>query len=323
MNGQAKPSIEFRAVPGFVDGLGATMRSVMGVVSDIARTDIPVLVLGESGTGKEVYARLIHGLSALSLETMKKVNCATLTAETLREQLLGTPERSNGNGEAESTTLFLDEIGELDFVTQRALLTILPDGEPKNGTQELSARLITSTSHDLGREVESGRFRRELYFRISGVCLRLPPLRERKEDIPALLKFFLAKHANHQRKHVPTVDPEILDRIMSHAWPGNIRELENLAKRMVALEDAQMALGELRMTQVSTGRESVGIQASSLKVAARAVSQRTEKELILKALERTRWNRKRAAQELQISYKSLLYKLKQISIAGSDSARES
>jgi two-component system response regulator AtoC len=323
MDSQVKAISELTAVKGFVNGMGPAMRSVMAVVADVARTDIPVLVMGESGTGKEVYARLIHQLSAFPSATLKKVNCAALTAETLQKQLLGTSEQSDGNSDPQSTTLFLDEIDELDLVTQRALLTILPDGEPKNSTQELSTRLITSTSRDLGQDVECGRFRRELYFRISGVCLRLPPLRERKEDIPKLLDFFLARHAAHQRKPVPVVNPEILDRMMSHAWPGNIRELENIAKRMIALENGLMALGELRVSQLNGVRESNGALPPSLKVAARAVSQRTEKELILKALERTRWNRKRAAQELQISYKSLLYKLKQICIASSDSAKES
>ena len=159
----------------------------------------------------------------------------------------------------------------------------------------------------------------ELYYRINGVCLRLPPLRERKEDIPALVEFFLRKHCAELGKSQPTLPSRTLQEFQNHSWPGNLRELENAVKRVVLLGDVQIAIGglgasgiEMRTTQAAETR------VHSLKAAARAASRGAERGLILQALARTHWNRKRAAQELQISYKSLLYKLKQIGMEESN-----
>jgi len=212
--------------------------------------------------------------------------------------------------------LFLDGIEELEPVCQRALASMLPDDEPGMGrTRKL--RLISSTSINLEKAIETGKFRRELYFRINGASLRLPPLRERKEDIPALVEHFLVKHSSGS-KITPVLNSEAIELLIAHTWPGNIRELENIVKKMVACADTKAALAELRVApQMARRMEPVTeVKSSSLKVAARAASRRTERELILKALERTHWNRKRAAQELQISYKSLLYKIKQIDVPG-------
>jgi len=170
----------------------------------------------------------------------------------------------------------------------------------------------------LEREVGAGSFRRELYFRISGVCLRLPRLRERKEDIPALMEYFLAKHADESARKLQTLNEEAMDLLTSYDWPGNIRELENVAKRIIALGNTKVVTDDLRATLAQPPKVNDGTHVSSLKVAARAASRRTERELILQALERTHWNRKRAAQELQISYKALLYKIKQIGVQGSE-----
>ncbi len=226
------------------------------------------------------------------------------------------PRTGRINGAAR--TVFFDGVHELDAACQRALLSLLPDGEPSAGNGEKGSRFICSTSRNLEKEVEAGRFRRELYFRINGVILRLPPLRERKEDLPALLKYFLVKHSNELKKDTPELSSDARELMASYDWPGNIRELENLAKKIVAVGDPMLALGDLRATHVRAPVTSEGSHVSSLKVAARAASRRTERELILQALERTRWNRKRAARELQISYKSLLYKIKQIGVQGSE-----
>ena len=199
------------------------------------------------------------------------------------------------------------------------LLSLLSDGEQKCGSGEAALRFISSTSNDLEKEIDAGRFRRELYFRINGVVLRLPPLRERKEDIHDLLEYFLTKHAGELKKQVPAMNDSALELLISYNWPGNIRELENVAKKIVALGDASVALGDLRATQATLPSASETLRFSPLKAAARAASRRTEKELILQALERTRWNRKRAARELQISYKSLLYKIKQIGVQAAES----
>lgn len=303
----------------FVSGQGTSVHSLNSLVAEIARTDIPVLLVGESGTGKEVYARLIHRLSGLDEAPLKKVSCEALDAGRLlaevREEFLS----GRGSGEAVARTVFLDGVHELDAACQRVLLSLLPDGEPKGRTGKTVSRFISSTSRNLEKEIEAGRFRRELYFRINGVILRLPPLRERKEDIPALLEYFVVKHSNELKKNTPELSSDTRELLVSYDWPGNIRELENVAKKIVAVGNATLALGDLHATRATVPIAGESVRISSLKVAARAASRRAESELILKALEQTHWNRKRAARELQISYKSLLNKIKQIGVEVSGS----
>jgi DNA-binding NtrC family response regulator len=295
------------------------MRSLNAMAVEIARTDLAVLLKGESGTGKEVYARLIHAASGLAGAPFKKVNCSGSDAGRQLGQIHEALGTSGTSGCVNSETLFLDGVDELDLPCQRVLLSLLSDNEQKNSRGETALRLISSASGDMEREIEAGRFRRELYFRINGVVLRLPPLRERKEDIPWLFAYFLAKHADELKKQVPLMNDSALKVLISYSWPGNIRELETVAKKMVALGDATVALGDLRASPEPLPGSLETQAFSPLKVAARAASRRTEKELILQALERTRWNRKRAARELQISYKSLLYKIKQIGVQGTKS----
>jgi two-component system response regulator AtoC len=296
--------------PGFLRGQSAAIQSVNSVVAEIAGTDIPVLLLGESGTGKDVYARVIHQLSGLREGPLKRLSCVTQDLRSLMQKLQES--LSLRGKDRRAGTLFLDGVDELDGPCQRTLLSLLPDGDPKNGANSVVGRIISSASRNLEKEIEKGRFRRELYFRISAVCLRLPPLRERKDDIAALLEFFLLKHAGEQGREKPTINNDDIDFLTSYRWPGNIRELENVAKRIVALGETRLALEHLRNTPLSLPESSPENPNSSLKVAARTASRRTERELILQALQRNRWNRKRAASELQISYKALLYKIKQI-----------
>ncbi len=298
--------------PAFVYGQGTDMHSVNVLAAEIARTDIPVLVVGESSTGKDVYARLIHRLSGRSEASLTKINCAALDTGQLLNEVRSAFQFVGDSPRGETRTVFLDGVHELDAACQRVLLSLLPDGESKNGSTKQVTRVISSTSCNFEKEIEAGRFRLELYFRINGVILRLPPLRDRKEDIPDLLECFLAKHANEWKKNAPELSREARRLLFAYDWPGNIRELENVAREIVAVGDAGLALGDLRLRRVAPLE---GLSGSSLKVAARAASRRTERELILKALERTRWNRKRAARDLQISYKSLLYKIKQIGAA--------
>ena len=302
-------------------GSSPSIQVVNSVVSDIASTDIPVLLTGESGTGKDVYARLIHQVSGLSGDPMRKINCLALSPENLQRQILGTsPRRTNGVGKGSS--LFLDNVHDLDAGCQRLLLSLLSSDDSAGDENLVSVRVISATPRDLKHETETGAFRRELYFRINGVCLHLPALRERKEDIPALLDYFLDRHSAQLQKARPVVDSEQLSRLMAHSWPGNIRELENVVKKMVALGQTGAALGDLRPAEHIQVKPAEATHTPSLKVAARLASREAERELILKTLDRTRWNRKRAAQELQISYKSLLYKLKYIGISGSESAKD-
>jgi two-component system, NtrC family, response regulator AtoC len=307
---------------GFVGGICAAMLTLESVVSEIASTNIPVLLVGESGTGKQMYAHRIHYLSGRSKEPLIKVSCASINPEMFGAEI-GLDARNGGDEIQESAgTAFFDEISELSPLCQRSLLYALPDGDEGLRRGVLTARLISTTSRNLDDEMNAGRFRRELYYRINGVCLRLPPLRERKEDIPLLADFFLSKHASQFGRAHATLSARALDTFMEYSWPGNIRELENVVKKIVALNDEDLAVSELIRTPKGTApvaAVTVDTQARSLKVAARAASREAERELILKALGRTRWNRKRAAQELQISYKSLLYKLKQIGLEDGES----
>ena len=301
------------APPGFIYGLGAAMQTLSDMAGEIARTDIPVLVVGESGTGKDTYAKLIHWLSLKGDSPFKKINCASFNPGELFGQLRQSRQvlsKADSYG-----TFYLDNVQELDAASQRELLSSLPDGEDPDSREESSIRFISSSAGSLESEVEGGRFRRELYFRLNGVCLRLPPLRERKEDIPALVDHFVIKHSTLLKKAAPPISDAAFQALSAYHWPGNIRELENLARKLVVFGDVQIALNDLQIAGMVSHASADSSQGGSLKVAARAASKKAERELIMQALERTRWNRKRAARELQISYKSLLYKIKQIGVS--------
>jgi DNA-binding NtrC family response regulator len=276
-----------------------------------ARTSIPVLLAGESGTGKEIIARQIHRMSSRCHEPLVKTICASSAAETLVGYF---PQNGSVAGDRYAIvgTLFLKEISELETASQRALLYSLPGVDLHPEEAALGPRVVSSTTKNLEDEVRAGRFRTELYYRINGIFLHVPPLRQRKEDIPALAELLLMKHAVLLGQPRPRLDSRDLDLLQEHSWPGNIRELENVVRKIVALNDAKTVLSELVQAPIEPPSSSPAATGSVLKAATRAASRRAERQLILDALTRTRWNRKRAAQELQISYKSLLYKLKEI-----------
>jgi two-component system, NtrC family, response regulator AtoC len=305
---------------GFVYGQSPAIQSLNAVIQEVARTNIPVLLMGESGTGKEVYGRLIHRLSTNCHKPLKKLSCRAAEPGEFFAQLKADWGGGNGSGYPYGVrTVFLDGIDELDSSCQKFLVSLLPDGEgEENGKQ--SVRLIASTCRNLEKEIELGRFRRELYFRINGVCLFLPPLRDRREDIRPLMEHFLAKHAADLGREVPVVSEHEMEFLGTYEWPGNVRELENLARKIAVLGDSRRAIEGLRdkprLEQGGPEERSL-----SLKVAARAASRQAERDLISEALERTRWNRKRAARDLQISYKSLLYKIKQTGLDGKQRER--
>jgi two-component system response regulator AtoC len=304
-------TIELLADSDLVVGSGKTMESLNATVVEVARTEIPVLILGESGTGKEVYAQLLHRLSGCGDAPLKRLSCSTLDPIHMLQQMHdGSCKESRIH---QSGTLFLDAIDELDLACQRALLSALPDSQGRSRT---SMRIISSSTRNLEGDINAGKFRKELYFRIAGVCLRLPPLRERKEDIVALFQHFLQKYAIDLEKATPRLDPETIDALVNYCWPGNIRELENLARNMVALGNGLLTASAVRGMWSPQTPSPNPDRNLSLKTAAKAASRQKERELILEALERTKWNRKRAARELQISYKALLYKLKQIGTTG-------
>jgi two-component system, NtrC family, response regulator AtoC len=281
----------------FLQGVGTGMRAVEAVIRELAQSNVTVLLLAEAGAGKRTVARYIHESSVRSVEPFCFAACAGVTPQDFSGML--------GNG-----TVFLEEIGDLSSGCQAGLLDLLPQLET-NGNGSRHPRLICGSARDLEADVKQGRFREDLYYRISGVCLRLPPLRQRKEDIPCFVNFFLAKYAQDFGRPAPVLSAATQKLFNEYSWPGNIRELEDVAKAIVVLGDESVAMDGLRAMLMKSDRSSNGEQVS-LKQASRAASRQAEKELILRVLNRTRWNRRRAAQELQISYKALLYKLKQI-----------
>ena len=306
------------AAGAFVEGLSPSMCAVGAVIRELAQSEVPVLLLAEKGAGKHAAARWIHEMSRRRGQPFRGLVCSTQKAEDLGP--LGE------NGGFKEGTVFLDEIADLSLEGQARIMEVLPRAEnarsenprsedPRSenhgsGPTE-SARLICGSRRDLELEVKAGRLREDLYYRISGVCLRLPPLRQRREDIPLLVEHFLAKYARDFRRPVPRLSAESQQLFRDYSWPGNVRELENAAKALVVLGDEDVAMGGLRALLSRPDARGNGTQVS-LKQVARAASRVAERELILKVLTRTRWNRRRAAQELQISYKALLYKMKQI-----------
>ena len=297
---------------GFVYGVGAAMQALNEMTGEIAPTSIPVLIVGESGTGKDAYARLIHRLSLRNENQLHKISCASFDPSLLSTHLHAS--KQNSSLAALRGTLYLDNVQELDMASQRALLSLLPDDEPAS-SGEIPPRLISSSAVHLESEVDAGRFRRELYFRLNGACLRLPPLRDRIEDVPALAEYFLNKHSHVLKKNASSLTSDVIRTLSDWCWPGNIRELENLVRKMVVFGDTQVVLKELKATRAVQPALNSVPRGTSLKVAARAASEKAERELILQALDSTHWNRKRAARELQVSYKSLLYKIKRIGIS--------
>jgi two-component system, NtrC family, response regulator AtoC len=282
----------------FVQTSSPSMRVVEAVMVEVAQSEVPVLLLGERGAGKRAIARRIHELSRRAREPFRTIPSSTVNSETV-DGLLG------------RGSIFLEELAELNKASQSRLLETLSAQNTTNGRAADSARLICGSARDLEAEVRTGTFREDLYYRLSGVCLRLPPLRQRREDIPVLVDHFLRKYAREFQRPLPALSQETQRLFQEYAWPGNVRELENASKAIVALGDETVAMGGLRAVLLRPEHTGNGSRIS-LKEASRAASREAEKEIILRALSRTRWNRRRAAQELQISYKALLYKLKQI-----------
>jgi len=278
------------------------MRTVEAVLRELSQNDVPMLVIAEHGAGKAAAAARIHSLSRRAEEPFQALQGKETTEETLAAY------------EGQGGTVYLQEVGELSPRAQEEILRQIALGD---GEQNRVPRYICGTSGELEPEVKSGKVHEDLYYRISGVCLRLPPLRQRKEDIPVLRDWFLATFANDWGQPVPSLRADTESFFLEYHWPGNIRELKEATRAIVALGDENLAMGGLR-SLLRRGDAANG-EKISLKDAARAASREAEKELILQVLTRTRWNRRRAAEELKISYKALLYKLKQIGYEGCES----
>jgi len=280
----------------WIESVSAGMRTVEAMIRELSQNDVPVLVVAEHGSGKAAVAARIHALSRRAAEPFHLYQGLEASEEILAAR------------DGQSGTVYLQEVGDLTAAAQKELVRQIG---LSGAEQRRVPRYICGTSRELEPEVKAGKFREDLYYGISGVCLRLPPLRQRKEDIPILRDWFLSTAARDFCRAVPVLSPETQNFFLEYNWPGNIRELKDAARAIVGLGDETLAMGGLRSLLRRVDRSGNG-EKISLKDAARAASREAEREIILQVLTRTRWNRRRAAQELQISYKALLYKLKQI-----------
>jgi len=303
------------------------MRAVRQTVSKVAGAHIPVLITGPSGAGKEVIARLIHQNSACADGPFVKVNCAAIPGTLLESELFGyergafTGANTQKPGRVELAsggTLFLDEIAEIDFGLQAKLLQLLQDNQfwRIGGREDIrvNVRVICATNRQLETEIEQGRFRQDLFYRINVVKIQLPQLRERAEDLPELVRYFLQSFAAKYKSAPSPISQNMMRAMARHSWPGNIRELRNLIERYAILGSEDSLMNELQQNDLAAesrlaARSRDGVV--ELKSATRQTVQELEKKIIMKTLAANRWNRKLAAKELQISYRTLLYKNRQ------------
>jgi len=308
------------------------MREILSVIEQAARADVTVLVCGETGVGKELVARAIHAHSPRRRSTFVKVNCAAMPRELLESELFGhergaftgAHQRKPGRFElADGGTIFLDEIGELHPALQAKLLHVLQDGEfSRVGGRHnirVDVRVICATNRDLAREVAGNRFREDLFYRLNVINILVPPLRERREEIPALVDYFVHRYSRLFNFPEREVSPDAMQAFMQHAWPGNIRELENFIKRMIVLQDFALPRTLVAPVPVAAAPAAApepfaATKGLSLKEISRRAVLEAEREVICRALEQCRWNRVKTARMLKISYRALLYKIKDMGL---------
>ena len=313
----------------FVAG-SAPMRKIRSQAKLVANVDIPVLILGESGAGKEVVAKLIHKYSPRAHRTFLKVNCAAVPADLLESELFGyEPGAFTGANQAKpgkfelcnKGTILLDEIGEMPPALQAKLLHVLQDQQfSRLGSRtviKVDVRVLAATNINIQEAIQTKKLREDLYYRLNGFTINVPPLRERKDEIGLLLKHFMSQVAERYARPSLPITPSLLDAVERYHWPGNLRELGNFVKRYMILGDEESAISEL----VPGGEEraraaAAGVSESGagLKGLVRSVKDEAEMEAISRALDQTNWNRKKAAALLKISYKALLYKIRQYDI---------
>ena len=312
------------------------MRSIRAQVAQVAEVDVPVLMLGESGTGKEVVARLIHKLSPRSERTLLKVNCAALPADLLESELFGyepgafTGATRSKPGKFElcdKGTILLDEIGEMPPALQAKLLHVLQDQQfSRLGSRSMvkvDVRILAATNIKIEEAIASKKFREDLYYRLNAFTILVPPLRERKEEIPLLLRHFMGLFAARYARAPLPVSPALVDTCLNYRWPGNLRELENFVKRYLILGNESLVLSELEAKkegqplfdeappEIEAPKDE---KSSDLKSLVRSSKDEVECEAISRTLKQTKWNRKEAARLLNISYKALLYKIRQYNL---------
>src|SRR5450755_3923493 len=309
-----------------------SMRKLRSQAALVANVDIPVLMLGESGTGKEVMARLIHKLSPRAHRTFLKVNCAAVPAELLESELFGYEQGAfTGANHAKpgkfeicnKGTILLDEIGEMPPSLQAKLLHVLQDQTfSRLGSRsviKVDVRILAATNINIPEALANKRLREDLYYRLNAFTMTLPPLRDRKEEIPILLKHFMSRMSESYARSPLPLSPPLMEACLKHNWPGNLRELSNFIKRYLVLGDETLAASELQprpdggvgmhaYAQAEVAGKSAVTQSESggggLKSLSRTAKDEAEAEAIARALEETNWNRKQAAALLQISYKA-------------------
>src|ERR1022692_4518373 len=300
------------------------MQKIRENCTRVAPADVPVLIVGESGSGKEVIARFLHHASNRASQKFVKVNCAALPSDLLESELFGYERGAftGANGSkpgkfelAHKGTLFLDEIAEMQPFLQAKLLHVLQDGRyfrlGATAATHVDVRVVAATNVNVAQAIADGRFRQDLYYRLNVFSISLPPLRERREEIPTFVDYFMNKYA--PAGNTLKVSPAMLGRMMEYNWPGNLRELENFIRRLVILGDESMMLGEL-------GESDAKAPAATPMTASAAVAspglrdqkREAERKAIQAALEQTQWRRKEAAKMLNISYKALLYKMRDL-----------
>ncbi len=314
------------------------MQRLRELIEQVADADVTVLVHGESGVGKEVIARTTHELSNRSKRPFVKVNCAALPAELLESELFGyergaftgASARKAGKFElADNGTMFLDEIGEMSPPLQAKLLQVLQDGEFSRLGGEtdvrVDVRVIAATNRDLEQMVQGGSFREDLYYRLNVVNVYVPPLRERPEEIPVLAAHFLEMYSRKYNRNVDSISDRLMQAFQQYAWPGNVRELENMVKRIVVLESEQAIADEIMGAPSAEGSRSrvermvEEIDPTDDRISLREIGKRAareaEREVLRRVLYQTNWNRKKAARILEVSYKTLLQKIKECGLA--------
>jgi two-component system, NtrC family, response regulator AtoC len=308
-------------------------------ILQIAPVDVPVFICGESGVGKEVVARMIHMRSTRRNQPFIKVNCAALPGELLESELFGYDQgaftgavRSKpGKFElANKGTIFLDEIAEMSPHLQAKLLHVLQDHQySRLGGRHLvdvDVRVLAATNIEVQEAMKSGRLREDLYYRLNVLSINVPPLRERTTEIPLLIRHFLNKYSEKFQKPVPSPSEHLMEAAMRYPWPGNLRELENFVKRYVILEDDEGSFRELvemaaARQRTSPREEPAPVREQGLKALVRGLKDEAEMEAIADALEKTHWCRKDAAKMLGISYKALLYKIRQFNLDAGRASR--
>jgi len=309
-------------------GSTPAMREIRSRIDSVLNSDLPVLIHGESGTGKEVVARFVHARSNRRDAPFVKSNCAAIPANLLESELFGY-EKGSFTGAAEARaglveiadggTLFLDEIGDLSWELQGKLLRLLQDASYTRigGCEERlgHVRVICATNIDLEEAVETGAFREDLFYRIDIVPLHLSALRDRKNDIPQLCEYFLQKLGRQFRRSVPQLDRATLHLLTQWNWPGNLRELENWIARAIILGDHEALGAELRrqmeLTNTLASRQP---RLGSLKEESRRATSAATSAVILKVLQSNHWNRRKTAEDLNMSYRSLMYKLREVGL---------